>query len=65
VGHFAQPTAGNVAVALTQAKIKPDLTQNLDPVHTNLDPRTCPMSSYGCVVVPISTQEPFNADEKA
>src|SRR5690349_988679 len=39
-GYFAQPTAGNVAVALTKAKINSDLTQNLDSVYTNPDPRT-------------------------
>jgi phosphate transport system substrate-binding protein len=62
-GYFAQPTAGNVAVALTQAKINPDLTQNLDSVYTNPDPRTYPMSSYSYMVVPTSTQEPFNTDK--
>src|SRR3954451_7891120 len=62
-GYFSQPTAGNVAVALTQAKINKDLTQNLDSVYTNPDPRAYPMSSYSYMVVPTSTQEPFNTDK--
>ncbi|MGY2873124.1 phosphate transport system substrate-binding protein [Marmoricola sp. URHA0025 HA25] len=62
-GYFAQPTAGNVAVALTQAKINADLTQNLDSVYTNPDPRAYPMSSYSYMVVPTSTDEPFNTDK--
>ena len=59
-GYYAQPTAGNVAVALTQAKINPNLTQNLASVYTNPDPRAYPMSSYSYMVVPTSTQAPFN-----
>jgi ABC-type phosphate transport system substrate-binding protein len=62
-GYFAQPTAGNVAVALTQAKINPDLTQNLQSVYTNRDPRAYPMSSYSYMIVPTSTAAPFNADK--
>ena len=54
-GYFAQPTAGNVAVALTKAKINPNLTQNLESVYTNPDPRAYPMSSYSYMVVPTST----------
>ena len=41
-GYFSQPTAGNVAVALTKAKINPNLTQNLQSVYTNPDPRRLP-----------------------
>ena len=33
-GYYSQPTAGNVAVALTGAKINSDLTQNLESVYT-------------------------------
>ncbi|WP_370247993.1 phosphate ABC transporter substrate-binding protein PstS [Nocardioides sp.] len=62
-GYYAQPTAGNVAVALTKAKINPDLTQNLESVYTNPDPRAYPMSSYSYMVVPTSTDAPFNADK--
>jgi phosphate ABC transporter phosphate-binding protein len=59
-GYFSQPTAGNVAVALTKAKINKDLTQNLQSVYTNPDPRTYPMSSYSYMIVPTSTAAPFN-----
>ncbi|MFL6109004.1 MAG: substrate-binding domain-containing protein, partial [Marmoricola sp.] len=62
-GYFAQPTAGNVAVALTKAKINANLTQNLESVYTNPDPRTYPMSSYSYMVVPTTTQAPFNVDK--
>jgi phosphate transport system substrate-binding protein len=60
-GYFAQPTAGNVAVALTRAKINPNLTQNLESVYNNNDPRAYPMSSYSYMVVPTDTTSPFNA----
>ncbi|MSZ76762.1 MAG: phosphate ABC transporter substrate-binding protein, partial [Actinobacteria bacterium] len=62
-GYFAQPTAGNVAVALVGARINSDLTQNLSDVYNNPDPRTYPMSSYSYMVVPTSTDSPFNADK--
>ena len=62
-GYFAQPNAGNVAVALTRAKINPDLTQNLESVYTNPDPRAYPMSSYSYMIVPTSTDAPFNTDK--
>src|SRR3954447_1003938 len=62
-GYFSQPTAGNVAVALTRAAINPNLTQNLQSVYTNPDPRAYPMSSYSYMVVPTSTAAPFNTDK--
>jgi phosphate transport system substrate-binding protein len=62
-GYFSQPTAGNVAVALTRAKINKDLTQNLESVYTNPDPRAYPMSSYSYMIVPTSTAAPFNTDK--
>jgi len=62
-GYYTQPTAGNVAVALTKAKINSDLTENLESVYSNPDPRTYPMSSYSYMVVPTSTAAPFNTDK--
>ena len=64
-GYYALPTASNVAVALTAAKIKgvddntppsdPDyLQQNLDAVYTMKDPRAYPISSYSYLIVPRS-----------
>ncbi len=60
-GYFSQPTAGNVAVALTKARINSNLTQNLTEVYNNRDPRAYPMSSYSYMVVPTTTAAPFNA----
>ena len=63
-GYYAQPTAGNVAVALTSAVIDPTtLLQNLDSVYTNPDPRTYPLSSYAYFIVPTSTDSPFTTDK--
>jgi phosphate transport system substrate-binding protein len=60
-GYFEQPTAGNVAVALTKATLNPDLTQNLLGVYNNPDPRTYPVSSYSYLIVPTTTAAPFSA----
>jgi ABC-type phosphate transport system substrate-binding protein len=57
-GYYVTPSAGNVAVALTQAKINEDasspnfLQQNLDDVYTYKDPRSYPLSSYSYLIVP-------------
>lgn len=62
-GYYTSPSASNVAVALTKAQINPDLTQNLDAVYTNPDPRTYPMSSYSYMIMPTTTAAPFNVDK--
>ena len=60
-GYFVTPTAGNVAVALTQAHIveqpsSPNfLQQNLDDVYTYKDPRSYPFSSYSYLITPRNT----------
>ncbi len=57
-GYYVEPTAKSVAVALLQAKINTDsksdayLTQILDGVYNNADPRTYPISSYSYMIVP-------------
>ena len=57
-GFYVEPTAKAVAVALLQAKINTDsksdayLTQILDGVYNNADPRAYPMSSYSYMIVP-------------
>jgi ABC-type phosphate transport system substrate-binding protein len=57
-GYYVKPTAGNVAVALTQAQINETpsspnfLQQNLDNVYTYNDPRSYPLSSYSYLIVP-------------
>ncbi|MBZ5734391.1 phosphate ABC transporter substrate-binding protein PstS [Nocardioides sp. TRM66260-LWL] len=61
-GYYAQPTASNVAVALTRARVDPKtLVQDLRGVYNNPDKRAYPMSSYSYMVAPISTDAPFNA----
>ncbi len=57
-GYYTLPTQYNVAVALTKAVINDDktsqdyLTQNLDFVYTNSDPRTYALSSYAYMIIP-------------
>ena len=57
-GYFVEPTAPSVAVALLKARINttpssPDfLTQILDGVYNNADPRTYALSSYSYMIVP-------------
>jgi ABC-type phosphate transport system substrate-binding protein len=57
-GYYVGPTASNVAVALTKAKINEQvnspnfLQQNLDSVYTFKDPRSYPLSSYSYLIVP-------------
>lgn len=50
--YYVEPTANSVAVALLQAQINTDLTQILDGVYNNGDPRTYPLSSYSYMIVP-------------
>jgi phosphate transport system substrate-binding protein len=65
-GFYVQPSAGNVAVALTKAQINQNrssplyLTQDLDSVYTNPDPRAYPMSSYSYMIIPTTTAAPFD-----
>jgi len=57
-GYYVEPTQYAVAVALTKAKINQDkgsqnyLTQILDEVYTNPDPRAYPLSSYSYMIIP-------------
>lgn len=67
-GYYVEPTASNVAVGLLGAKINQSagpsyLTQNLDGVYNNPDPRTYPLSSYSYLVVPTQVQGSFTADK--
>jgi phosphate transport system substrate-binding protein len=70
-GYYVQPTAYNVAVALTQAKINQDrqsqlyLTQILDDVYNYDDPRTYPLSSYSYMIIPTGKDDPRMNDAKA
>lgn len=57
-GFYVEPTQYAVAVALTKARINTDkgsqlyLTQILDDVYTNADPRAYPLSSYSYMILP-------------
>ncbi|MEV7022227.1 phosphate ABC transporter substrate-binding protein PstS [Kitasatospora sp. NPDC093558] len=79
-GYFSLPTASNVAVSLTAAKIRgvddetaesdPNyLQQNLDGVYTMDDPRAYPISSYSYLIVPrsgfLQSLPRFNDDKGA
>ena len=59
-GYYTQPTAQNVAVSLLQDQVDTTdvnnpalyLTQKLQGVYTDPDPRTYPLSSYGYMILP-------------
>jgi phosphate ABC transporter phosphate-binding protein len=67
--YYVEPTASNVAVGLLGAKINEDksssqyLTQILDGVYNNADPRAYPLSSYSYMVVPTSTATNFTNEK--
>ena len=62
-GYYVEPTQYNVAVALTKAQINTDassdkyLTQILDGVYANADPRAYPLSSYSYMLVPTGAND--------
>jgi phosphate ABC transporter phosphate-binding protein len=68
-GYYTEPTAANVAVALTQAQINQDtnssqyLTQILDNVYSYRDPRTYPLSSYSYMILPTKLEAPITLDK--
>lgn len=62
-GYYVQPTAENVAIALTKARLNPDRTQVLDDVYTNPLPSAYPVSSYSYMIVPTSTAAPMTTDK--
>ncbi|MDF2443387.1 MAG: phosphate transport system substrate-binding protein, partial [Subtercola sp.] len=62
-GYFIEPTAPSVAVALVGAQINSDLTQVLDGVYNNADPRTYPLSSYSYMILPTETNKIFTAEK--
>jgi phosphate ABC transporter phosphate-binding protein len=68
-GYYTEPTPGNVAVALLNAQINTEptsplyLTQVLDNVYTNADPRTYPLSSYSYMIIPTSNDYPMNSNK--
>lgn len=68
-GYYTEPTAANVAVALLGAGINnnvdsPDyLTQQLEGVYRNADPRTYPLSSYSYMIMPTALEYGFTEDK--
>ena len=65
-GYYTEPTPNNVAVSLLQADINRDegsddfLTQQLDRVYTDTDPRNYQLSSYSYFILPTKVQGSFN-----
>lgn len=49
-GNFVQPSATNVAQALTHARLNPDLTQDLTFVYRAPEANAYPMSSYSYLI---------------
>jgi len=62
-GYYVEPTQYNTAVALTKAQINQDpnsplyLTQILDNVYANSDPRAYPISSYSYMIIPTGASD--------
>lgn len=63
-GSYVAPTQYNVAVALTKARIETQntdpkvyLTQILDDVYANPDPRAYPLSSYSYLILPVGATD--------
>jgi phosphate ABC transporter phosphate-binding protein len=59
-GYYTEPTANNVAVSLLKAQVDTTdvndpskyLTEQLNGVYTDSDPRTYPLSSYSYLILP-------------
>ncbi|GAA1155296.1 phosphate ABC transporter permease subunit PstA/phosphate ABC transporter phosphate-binding protein [Kitasatospora gansuensis] len=64
-GYYVGPTGQNVAVALVNARINPDLTQMLDDVYDSPAPAAYPLSSYSYMVVHTSETTNFKQDKGA
>ena len=66
-GFYTEPTPQNVAVSLLKAKINNDagnpavyLTQQLEAVYTDSDPRSYQLSSYSYFILPTKVAGQFN-----
>ncbi len=68
-GYYTEPTPENVAVSLLKAQINRDeasdeyLTQVLDEVYTDPDPRNYQLSSYSYFILPTREKGQFNRDK--
>lgn len=66
-GYYTEPTPRNVAVSLLQARINDNrddlsvyLTQELDGVYTDTDPRNYQLSAYSYFILRTRTSSQFN-----
>jgi phosphate ABC transporter phosphate-binding protein len=68
-GYYTEPSPSNVAVSLLKSEVNTDstsrdyLTQKLDGVYTDPDPRTYPLSSYSYVILPTKVQGQFSQEK--
>ncbi|NYI06281.1 phosphate ABC transporter substrate-binding protein PstS [Allostreptomyces psammosilenae] len=68
-GYYVEPTAQSVAVGLLQAEVEenpnsPDyLTQQLEGVYRDDDPRTYPLSSYSYMILPTTVRGIFTEEK--
>ena len=53
-GHAVQPISANVSTALKDARLNPDLSQNLAKVYSDRSPDAYPLSAYSYLVAPCS-----------
>jgi len=72
-GYYTEPTPQNVAVSLLSAQVDTTdvnnpalyLTQKLQGVYTDPDPRTYPLSAYSYLILPTTVAGQFNAAKGA
>ncbi len=57
-GNYTQPTAANVATALTHATLNADLTQNLGAVYVAPEATAYPISSYSYMITETTGFDP-------
>jgi phosphate ABC transporter phosphate-binding protein len=61
-GNYVQPTAQNVAIALTHATLNADRTQNLGAVYTASEAAAYPISSYSYMITRTSGFDPAKGE---
>ncbi|MGB7050320.1 MAG: phosphate ABC transporter substrate-binding protein PstS, partial [Acidimicrobiales bacterium] len=72
-GYYTEPTPQNVAVSLLSAQVDTTdvnnpalyLTQKLQGVYTDPDPRTYPLSAYSYLILPTTVSGQFNTAKGA
>ncbi|MUH51867.1 MAG: phosphate ABC transporter substrate-binding protein [Actinobacteria bacterium] len=69
-GYYTEPTPQNVAVSLLKAQINTNesdptvyLTQQLEGVYADTDPRSYQLSSYSYLILPTTVAGQFNLDK--